>query len=390
VKIPLLDLSAQNGPLEKEISAAIQEVVASQHFIMGEPVAQFEKEIAAYIGVPHAISCASGSDALLLALMALDLKPDEGVITVPFTFFATVSAITRLQGTPFFVDIDAPTFNMDPHALANFLKDHCELRSDGTYHRKKGIRIRAVIPVYLFGQCAAMDEIGKLAKEWKLAVIEDAAQALSARFNNKPAGHWGDIACYSFFPSKNLGAMGDGGLMTTHDAGLAERLRVLRLHGSKPKYYHKWIGINSRLDTMQAAILRVKLKHLDGWSKGRARNAALYDAALARLKPSVVTPTIAPKQTSVFNQYSIRSQRRDTLRQHLSDAGIGTEVYYPLPLHLQECFAYLGYQKGDFPESEKAAAEALALPIYPELTEEQLSYVIKNIEQFEGISTSRV
>jgi len=382
VKVPLLDLKAQLEPIQSDILRAIQDVLSSQHFIMGEQVARLEEELAHYTQTPYSVACASGSDALLLSLMATDLRAGEGVMTVPFTFFATVSAITRLGGHPFFVDIDPQTYNLAPHALKNFLTKECEKRGTACFHKRTGKRIHSIIPVHLFGQCAEMEPINALAKEWGFLVIEDAAQALGATYKDCPAGTWGDVACFSFFPSKNLGAMGDGGLITTKNADTAERLRVLRLHGSKPKYYHKVVGINSRLDTLQAAILLVKLKYLDAWAEGRRKNAKTYDLALRDLLPNIQVPVIRPENHTVYNQYCIRAENRDELRKTLQTAGIGTEVYYPLPLHLQECFSDLGYKTGDFPESERAAREILALPVYPELPAAAQEYVIRQIQNY--------
>jgi dTDP-4-amino-4,6-dideoxygalactose transaminase len=358
--IPLLDLRAQYQALRVEILAAMERVADSQQFILGEEVRALEAEIASYCGVEFAIGCASGSDALRLALMAYDIGPGDAVLTVPYTFFATASAVHLTGATTVFVDVDERTFNMDVTQVADALERHPN--------------IKAILPVHLFGGCADMDPLCALAASRGIPVIEDAAQSIGSEYKGRRAGSLGEIGCFSFFPSKNLGAFGDGGLCTTNDAALAEKLFALRVHGSKQKYFHKWVGLNSRLDTLQAAVLRVKLRHLDEWSTGRARNAELYRKLLQG--SGVVCPAPAAYQTRhIYNQFVIRVNRRDELRAALTESGIGTEVYYPLPLHLQECFAYLRYQKGDFPVSEALARETLALPIYSELTDGNIQYV---------------
>jgi dTDP-4-amino-4,6-dideoxygalactose transaminase len=365
--VPMLDLKAQYLQVKPEIDAAIEQVIASQHFINGPEVASLEKEVARYCQVRDCIGVSSGSDALLVALMALDFKPGDEVITTPYTFFATAGAIVRLGGRPVFVDIDPATFNIDPELI-----EACVTK-----------RTRAIMPVHLFGQCADMDPILDIARRHGLAVIEDAAQAIGAEYRGRRAGSMGTIGCFSFFPSKNLGAFGDGGAVVTNDSALAEKMRVLRNHGSKPKYYHKMVGGNFRLDTIQAAILKVKLKCLDGWTARRQQNAAFYDAAFTRagLRGNCVqTPKAQPGH--IFNQYVVRLLDREAVKDHLKQLEIGTEVYYPLPMHMQECFADLGYQKGDFPESEKAALSSLALPIYPELTTAQKQSVVNGIVGF--------
>jgi dTDP-4-amino-4,6-dideoxygalactose transaminase len=325
---------------------------------------EMERELAAYCGVERAVSCASGTDAILLALMAHGVGPGSEVITSPYTFFATGGSISRLGGRPVFVDIDPATYNIDPTLIPDALTE----------------KTAALVPVHLYGQCADMDPILKIGEEKGIPVIEDAAQAIGARYRGRPAGSMGSIGCFSFFPSKNLGACGDGGFMTTNDGELADRLTILREHGAKPKYYHKVIGINSRMDALQAGIILVKLPYLESWHEGRRRNAAFYDRRLAGLP--LALPRVAEGSESVFNQYVIRTERRDDLRKHLQEKGIGNEVYYPVPLHLQECYRDLGYGEGSFPESEGAARETLALPIYPQLTEAQLEEVASAIEEF--------
>ena len=345
---------------------AVTRVIDSQRFIMGDEVSRLESAIAEYCGTKFAIGCASGSDALLLALMGLDIGPGDKVLTTPYSFFATVSAITRTGATPVFCDIDA-TFNMDVAKAAAAFEAHPE--------------IRAVLPIHLFGGCADMDPLNALAKSRGAKMIEDAAQSIGSEYKGRRAGGLGDVACFSFFPSKNLGGYGDGGMLTTDDAGLAEKLACLRVHGEHQRYYHDWIGINSRLDALQAAVLSVKLRHLDSWTEGRRRNADLYREALAGVP--VVTPQPAAYQTRyIYNQFVIRAARRDELQAFLKDRGIGTAIYYPLPLHLQKCFAFLGGKPGDYPESEALAREALALPIFPELSGEDIGYVGQNIAEF--------
>jgi dTDP-4-amino-4,6-dideoxygalactose transaminase len=348
---------------------AVRRVAASQHFILGEEVRELEEEMASYCGTRHAIGCASGSDALLLALMALGIGAGDEVLTVPFTFFATAGSIARLGARPVFADIREDTFNLDPEKAEAALAAHP--------------RIRAVIPVHLFGACADMDAIHAAAGARHVPVIEDAAQAIGAEYNGRRAGGMGTIGCFSFFPTKNLGAYGDGGMLTTNDAELARKLAALRVHGEKTRYYHQWVGINSRLDALQAAVLRVKLRHLDGWSQRRGHNAGRYGELLAGLESEVVPPAVAPHTSRhVWNQFTIRCRRRDELQAWLAESGVGTAIYYPLPLHLQECFGYLGYREGDFPVSEKVARECLSLPVYPELAAEDLEYVADAIRLF--------
>jgi dTDP-4-amino-4,6-dideoxygalactose transaminase len=385
ITVPLLDLKAQYATIKNEIKAAIERVVESQYFIMGPDVAELEKAIADYVGAKFAIGCASGSDAIMLALMALGIGRDDEVICPSFTFFATGGYTTKVGAIPVFADIDPVTYNMDPEHVRQVAK--------------KCKRLKAIMPVHLFGQAADMDAYVRIGKELGVPIVEDAAQAIGTRdAQGFRVGTRGAIGCFSFFPSKNLGAFGDGGIVTTNDPELAEKLSILRVHGGKPKYYHKWIGVNSRLDSLQAAVLNVKLKHLDHWSKGRQRNAAHYDrkfkaAGALTSETSLASesglplriPHPAPmKAWHIYNQYVIRvpAELRDPLRAHLTEKKIGTEIYYPVPLHLQECFAYLNYRKGDLPESESAANETLAMPIYPELTPVQLDYVADTVVHY--------
>jgi dTDP-4-amino-4,6-dideoxygalactose transaminase len=368
-QVPLLDLQAQHRQIREEVLAEMVRVVDSQKFIMGEDVKKLEQDIAPYCGCQYAIGCASGSDALMLALMALDIQPGDKVLTTPYSFFATAGAISRVGAVPVFADIEEETFNLDVHRAAE------ALAADP--------KIRAMIPVHLFGGCADMDPMVKMAAERGIPIVEDAAQSIGSEYQGRRAGSIGEIGCFSFFPSKNLGAYGDGGIVTTNDAALAERLAALRVHGSKKKYYHQWIGVNSRLDALQAAVLRVKFRYLDGWSEGRQKNADLYRTQLAKLSVPVIPAMPAVYQTRhIYNQFVIRCERRDALQAHLKKQGIGSEVYYPLPLHLQECYAFLGHKPGDFPVSEKLADNSLALPVYPELASEDIEYVCESIRGF--------
>ncbi len=362
MNVPLLDLVAQYRVLRPEIEKAVHDVLESQQCVLGPAVDRLEREMADDFGVPHAIGVASGSDALLLALMALDVQSGDEVITTPYTFFATASAIARVGAKAVFVDIDPATYNIDPAQIAQAITP----------------RTRAIIPVHLFGQCADMEAILPIV-DGKFHVIEDAAQAIGATHHGKVAGTMGIAGCFSFFPSKNLGGAGDGGMVITRDAVLADRIRLLRVHGSRGNYEHQEVGINSRLDSIQAAILSVKRTYLAEWSRRRTENAAVYDTALASI---AVTPVIAPHNQSIYNQYVLRVPRRDALVAHLKSAGIGCAVYYPLPLHLQPCFKSWGYRAGDFPHAERAAKETIALPIFPELSTLQRQMVIDQIHQF--------
>jgi dTDP-4-amino-4,6-dideoxygalactose transaminase len=369
MKVPLLDLTEQNNALRPDIESALGRVLDTNAFILGGEVKELEKELAEYCRTKYAIGCASGSDALLLALMAVGVKAGDEVITTPYSFFATVSAITRLGATPVFVDIDPKTFNLDVSQIEPLITD----------------RTKAIQPVHLYGQCADMAGLNAIVSKRGIPVVEDAAQAIGAEEDGKPAGAMSEVGCFSFYPSKNLGGMGDGGFMTTDDDDLARQLFALRVHGSEERYYHKWIGLNSRLDGFQGAVLRVKLPHLDDWSNRRKQNADLYRELFtnAGLTEQVELPFERDNCRHIYNQFVIRAPgRRDDLRKHLTSAEIGTDIYYPVPLHLQECFQYLGYRDGEFPESEKAAKETIALPIYPELRSEQQEYVVEKIREF--------
>ena len=376
MQVPLLDLKPQYEPLAAQIRAALEKVCASQHFILGPAVKKLEADVAAYSQCRFGIGVSSGTDALLLALMGLEIGAGDEVITSPFTFFATAGTIARAGARPVFCDIDPLTFNLSPAAVQAFISEHCEERAGVLIHTATGGRVRALMPVHLYGQVADMPALLAIARRYGLRVIEDAAQAIgSADAEARRACSFGDIGCLSFFPTKNLGAFGDAGMCVTNDAALAERMEILRVHGGKPKYYHALIGGNFRIDELQAAVLNVKFPHLDAWSAGRQRNAAFYDAAFARAQ-------LGAPVRHIYNQYVLRVRDRDALRQHLSARGVGTEIYYPVPLHLQQCFAYLGGGAGDCPESERAAHETLALPIFPELSESQLQYVVDSVAAF--------
>ena len=376
MQVPLLDLKAQYQVLREEIRQAMDEVCDAQQFVLGPVVQRFEEEVAAYCGARYAIGVSSGTDALLAALMALGVGRGDAVITTPFTFFATAGVIARVGARPVFVDIDPVTFNLDPAQVRRLFENPPDCLRD--------LCPAALMPVHLFGQCADMDALLALAGEHGCHVIEDAAQAIGAEYPasgcTKRAGVMGAMGCFSFFPSKNLGGFGDGGMVTTNDVRLAELLRSLRMHGAVETYYHRQVGGNFRLDALQAAVLRVKLKHLDRWHAARRAHAEFYNNAFRG--SGVVSPAAAYPALQfghIYNQYVIRVPHRDEVRQRLQQAGVGSAVYYPLPLHLQECFKSLGYRAGDFPVSEKAAAEVLALPVYPELRREQLEYVAQTV-----------
>ncbi|HJQ26555.1 MAG TPA: DegT/DnrJ/EryC1/StrS family aminotransferase [Blastocatellia bacterium] len=369
-KIPMLDLKAQYRNLAAEIEEAVKRVLESQQLILGPEVKELEKEIAAYCQCEYAVGCASGSDALLLALMAFGVGPGDEVVTTPFTFFATAGSIVRLGAKPVYVDIDPVSFNMNVAQLSSVVNE----------------RTKVIMPVHLFGQCVEMAVVEEAARTVGAKVIEDAAQAIGAEYRGRRAGSLGDVAAFSFYPSKNLGGAGDGGMLTTNRGEVAEELRTLRGHGAKRKYYHDQVGVNSRLDALQAAILRVKFRYLDEWAAARLANAQRYaelfaEAGLGR-DERLQLPVVGEGQGHVFNQYVIRAQRRDALRAYLADCGIGTEIYYPVPMHLQTCFADMGYRKGAFPEAEQAAEEALALPVYPELTLDDQAYITSVIRRF--------
>jgi dTDP-4-amino-4,6-dideoxygalactose transaminase len=383
--VPLLDLKAQFLQIRGEVMPVIEEVCASQRFILGEHVIGLESELARYLASAAGIGVSSGTDALLLALMALKVGAGDEVITTPFTFFATAGTIARLGARPLFCDIDPGSFNLSPAAVEAFIDLHCVVRAGQLINRTSGAVVKALMPVHLYGQAADMDPLMAIARRYHLKVIEDAAQAIGTEYRGGVrVGSIGDIGCFSFFPSKNLGAFGDAGLCTTNDPELAESMRVLRVHGGKPKYFHSVIGGNFRIDELQAAVLRIKLKYLDGWTEGRQRNAAHYDAAFAdtHFAGKLSTPQALEGGRHIFNQYVVRVSKRDALKDFLTQRGIGTEIYYPVPLHLQQCFDYLNHRPGDFPESERAAQETLALPIYPELEAEQIKHVIASVAEF--------
>ena len=367
VTVPLLDLHAQYTPLRQALLDAVTRVCDSQRFIGGPEVEGLERELCETLGYPHALGLSSGTDAVLAALMALDIGPGDEVITPTYSFFATAGCVVRTGARPVLVDCEAATFNIDvPQALAAITP-----------------RTKAIIPVHLFGQAAELAPIVEAAASNDIAVIEDAAQAIGCEYHGRPVGTWGKVGCFSFFPSKNLGAFGDAGFVTANDASIAKKLKLIRTHGMEPKYYHHLVGANFRLDAMQAAVLRVKLPHLAEWSNGRRRNARRYRQLFADAALDVVKlPVEAPNRTHIYNQFVIRVPDRDRLKAHLDAAGIGTEVYYPVPFHMQECFADLGYKKGAFPVAEAAASDSLALPIYPELTEAQQATVVGAIRTF--------
>ncbi|HSA62841.1 MAG TPA: DegT/DnrJ/EryC1/StrS family aminotransferase [Nitrospiraceae bacterium] len=374
--VPLLDLKAHHEPLHKEIMAALEQTFRSQAFILGPEVVKLEERVAAYSQAKHGIGVSSGTDALLLALMAIGVGPGDEVITTPYSFFATAGAVARLGAKPVLVDIDPKTYNIDPSKIGKAVTS----------------KSKAIIPVHLYGQCADMAPIMELAQRHNLKVIEDAAQAIGAEYRDgRRAGSMGTVGCLSFFPSKNLGCLGDGGMVVTNDTDLAERMKVLRVHGGKPKYYHKVIGGNFRLDTIQAAVLNVKLNYLDQWTQRRQENAKRYETLFqqsglvqkgtVRL-PDPVYRDSGAKHYHIYNQFVLRVEKRDDLMAYLKQKGIGTEIYYPVPFHLQECFRYLGHKEGDFPESERAAKETVAIPIYPELSPAQQAEVVEAIAAF--------
>jgi len=391
MKVPLLDLKLQYNSLKKELDEALLKVAESQYFILGPEVDKMEKAFCSYLKCEYVLGVSSGTDALLIALMAIDIKPGDEVIVPAYSFFATAGVVARLNALPVFTDVDPVTFNIDPV----------------DFEKKITSKTKAVIPVHLYGQSCDMESIIKIAKKHNVKIVEDAAQAIGVQYKDgRCVGTIGDIGCFSFFPSKNLGGFGDGGLVTTNNKELAEKLKILRVHGGHPKYYHKIIGGNFRLDAIQAAVISVKLPHLDGWSEARRKNARLYnkffiDAKLAEetghisfddkneillpeaiYKSEILNPKSEIPNYHIYNQYIIRTQKRNEVREFLKNNNIGTEIYYPVPFHLQECFTYLGYKKGEFPVSESAADTSLALPIFPELTEEQIKYVVDKIGEF--------
>ncbi len=365
MKVPLLDLKAQFAQIKDQVLPELIAIIEDQAFILGPKVEKAEKELASYIGTKYSIGCSSGTDALILALMSLDIGAGDEVITTPYTFFATASSIARVGAKPVFVDIHPDTFLMDVNKIESVITD----------------KTKAIMPVHLFGQCVDMDPLLAIAKKHNLKVIEDAAQAIGAKYKGKSAGSMGDLGCFSFFPSKNLGGFGDGGLVSTNDEELATRLKGLRVHGGQEQYHHLEIGLNARLDSLQAAVVSVKLPYLDGWTCGRRKNADQYDKHFAEIE-EVTTPVRKDDRYHIFNQYVLRVKNRDELKKLLMEKEIGCSVYYPLSLHEQNCFAYLGYKKGDFPNSEEAALSTIALPIYPELPSESLEFVVETIKQF--------
>ena len=365
MKVPLLDLNAQYANIMPEIRQELDKVLSTHQYILGPSVKDFEDDMQKYLDVKHAIGCASGTDALQLALMALEIGEGDEVVTTPFTFFATASTIHRVGAKPIFVDIDAKTFNINPDLIERAITK----------------RTKAIMPVHLFGQSAEMDKILQIAKKHNLKVIEDNAQGIGAKWAGKYIGTIAEIGTLSFFPSKNLGAMGDGGMCLTDSDDLATKLRQLRVHGENPKYYHKWVGLNSRLDSLQAAALRVKLRYLEGWSEGRRKNASIYDELLSNV-PQIKLPFIHEKAQTIYNQFTIICDKRDELMTHLQKNDIGCAIYYPLSLHLQECFAYLGGKEGDLPISEETSKKVLSLPIYGELKREEIEYVAKKVREF--------
>jgi len=367
MKVKLLDLVGQYQSIRGEVLEAIEEVLSSQQFILGEKVSSLENAIAEYCGTKFAVGVASGTDALYLSLLALDIGEGDEVITTPFTFFSTVSTIIRTGARPVFADIDPGTYNLDPVKVEAAVTE----------------RTRAIVVVHLFGQAAEMGEIAKVAEEHGLKVIEDACQSIGALYRGGKVGGLGDVGCFSFFPTKNLGGCGDGGMVVTDDEAVAERIRSLRVHGSRRRYYHDEIGINSRLDEIQAAVLLVKLRYLDRWNEMRRKNASYYDEAL-RGVDGVTVPFVPDYCFSVYNQYVIRAAMRDELKKYLEARGIGSEIYYPIPLHMQKCFSFLGYREGSFPVSEETAKEVLALPVYPELTDEEKEEVVAAVRSFYG------
>jgi len=376
--VPMLDVNRQNTPLLEEIEAAMAQVARAGAFVHGPPCQEFETRMADYCGTQHAVGCASGSDALLLALMILEIGPGDEVILPSFTFFATASAVSRLGAKPVFADILPDTFNVDPNDVA----------------RKITLATKAILPVHLFGQCAQMSALAEIAHAaGDIPIVEDAAQAIGAEYQGRRAGSLGTLGCFSFYPTKNLGGFGDGGMLTTDDPSLADKLRQLRDHGQHPRYHHAMVGVNSRLDTLQAAVLNVKLGHLESWAAGRQRNAQRYQSEFARLGlgEQLGVPVVADGCKSVWNQYTVRlsARRRDAFQQHLAERQIGAAIYYPIPLHLQECFADLGYKQGSLPVTEQAAEEVLSLPIFSELTTQEHERVVQATADFCGAEYSQ-
>ena len=389
-KIPIVDLRAQYAKIHSEIESGHRRVLESQQFILGPAVSRFEKQMATYLQCRFAIGVASGSDALLLALRALEIGPGDGVIVTPFTFFSTVSAITRLGATPLFIDIDDRSYLISARAVEAFLSARVQVQDGRAIESRTGLRVKALLPVHLFGGCCDMGELTGLAEKYRLQIVEDVAQACGARIaadgQAKFAGTLGSFGCFSFFPTKTLGGFGDGGLVATNSSELADKIKTLRVHGESTKYHHQVTGINSRLDSIQAAALAAKQRYLDNWCGLRIERARIYNGLLTDTglvgEQIVSIPAVPPDGSHVFNSYVVRVQRRDELKQFLAQQGIQTEIYYPLPLHLQACFVGLGYKRGDFPKAELASAQVLALPIYPELTRDQQETIVQKIQDF--------
>lgn len=386
MNVPLLDLQAQYITLKDKIRTAVDEIFETQRFILGAHVSSLEEEIAAYCGVPFAVGVASGTDALLISLKALGVGQGDAVLTVPFTFFATAGAVVNLGARPIFIDIESEGFQMDPERLSSCLEQECSYNptTRTVEHKASNTKVKAILPVHLYGQCAEMDDILAIAQRYNLPVVEDACQSIGATYKGKKAGAMGDLGCFSFYPSKNLGGAGDGGMIITSNQQLADRVRLLRTHGAHPRYIHSMVGFNSRLDELQAAVLRVKLPYLQEWSQARYENAMGYGKALeeAGLLSLITPPVVLQNRTHIFHQYVIRCRMRDSLQAFLKAEGIGTDIYYPLSLHEQQCFRSLGYKADDCPKSHAASLETLALPIYPELTEAQRHYVVDRIAAF--------
>jgi len=375
MKLPMLDLVAQYRTIKEEVDRAVAEVIESGQFILGPQVQALETELASYCQCSYAVGVASGTDALHLSLRACGIGEGDGVITSPFTFIATAEAISYVGATPIFLDIDKETFNLSPNQVEDFLKGRVKSPYSGSKRRPK-----AIIPVHLYGRSAEMTDLKEVASAFDLKMIEDCAQAIGTEQGGRRAGSFGEAGCFSFFPTKNLGGYGDGGMITTNDGGMAEQIRILRQHGSRTRYYHEDLGFNSRLDEIQAAILRVKLRHLDAWIEGRQKVAELYRQNLQQVP--ILTPQDDPRGRHIYHQFTIRVPQRDALQSYLKERGVATMIYYPLPLHQQKVYSRLGYREGDLPESEKAAQEVLSLPVYPELTTEQIVFVAETISGF--------
>ena len=378
--VPLLDISRQHQPIIDDLRSVFNNALETSRFIKGPEMELLEKEFAEYCGTEKAIGCASGTDALILALMAVGVRPGDIVLTTPFTFFASAGAIVRAGGIPVFLDILPDSYNISPDLLSEWLTEYCAVTNRGVVDKRTGTRIAAVIPIHLFGQMADMDSIMAICNDWQIPVVEDACQAVGAKWSDRKAGSWGAAGCFSFFPSKNLGALGDGGMVTTNSKEIADRIVSLREHGGRG-YIHEEVGFNSRLDAIQAGFLRVKLAQLESWHKGRRRNARFYGTALKKVD-QITTPVIKKNAWSIYNQYTLKASNRDELLEYLRERDIGCAVYYPIPLHLQKCFECLGYEEGDFPVSEAASKEVISIPVFGELTEEELIEVVDTITSF--------